>query len=220
MSPPVTADSEQDRRAGGRPGYKPTDEQRALVASLVTDGTALQAIAERIGVSPKTLRKHFSAELGMPRREAQAPLLEQHDAGQQPAPIGRPAFEPTMQQREDVRLCKCDDWSDDQIAQHLGLSRTTLLKYFAEELDYGVRHVRLVMMRSAMREVRSGNMSAFDRLAKLRGMLAPVDRLPGPEQPQPEAPPPEEEPLGKKERANRDALTAHEGTSWGNILKH
>lgn len=211
-SGPVTEQKARER-AGGRPEYKPTDEQRALVVDLVAKGTPKATIAAQLKLAPKTLRKHFAAELQAPRVERQGLLLEQA-APSSSAPGGRPEFEPTYRQREDVRLWKCADWSDDRIARALGISRNTLLKHFVEELENGVDQVLTRAYRATLREVEAGNMSAVDRLLKLRGMLSPTEKLPTPD----EAVPAEPEP-GKKEKANRDAMTAHEGTTWGHILK-
>ena len=49
--------------------------------------------------------------------------------------------------RQDVRLFKADNWSDDRIARRLGISRTTLLKHFAEELESGADQERQEALR-------------------------------------------------------------------------
>ena len=47
-----------------RPKFNPTTEQRLLVKSLAGVGIKHEDIARKVGVrSPKTLRKHFRAEL-------------------------------------------------------------------------------------------------------------------------------------------------------------
>jgi hypothetical protein len=47
-----------------RPKFKPTGEQRNLVKSMAGMGIRHEEIARKIGISsPKTLRKHFRAEL-------------------------------------------------------------------------------------------------------------------------------------------------------------
>lgn len=206
------------QRTGGRPEYKPTDEQRATVRRFVDDKVTRAAIAKALGISPVTLRKHFGAELGRPPLVA---VDRQRDldfdgppAPKTVPPPGRPEYEPTWREREDVRLFKADDWSDDRIARRLGISRNTLLKHFADELEDGADQVRAAVLRNLMRESNGGSVSASDRLMKLPGMVAPLERLPTPP-----ADPPEADPqLGKKEKANREALTAAQGTSWGQIL--
>lgn len=47
----------------GRPPFKPTDDQREQVEAYVSYGATHEEIAELIGVTPKTLRAHFRAEL-------------------------------------------------------------------------------------------------------------------------------------------------------------
>lgn len=214
--PPVTDVSEQKEadRKGGRPEYKPTDAQRALVRQLVGEKVAKGEIAKRLGVSPVTMRKHFAAELGQ-EAATDTPLLAldgAHRTAPTPASPGRPAFEPSYRQREDVRLLKADDWSDERIARYLGISRNTLLAHFGEELEDGADRVRAQVLRDLKMASAKGNSAASDRLLKLSGMLNPAQQLPVPD-----APPPEPV-LGKKEQANRDAQTAHQGTSWGQIL--
>jgi|SRR5579871_3300193 len=47
-----------------RPKLDPTPQQRRLVKSMAAMGTPQEHIARKIGIrSPKTLRKHFRAEL-------------------------------------------------------------------------------------------------------------------------------------------------------------
>lgn len=54
--------SPQNKRRG-RPRFEPTDEQRGMVRAYVECGYGEVDIARRIGVSEKTLRKHFAAQL-------------------------------------------------------------------------------------------------------------------------------------------------------------
>jgi hypothetical protein len=49
-----------------RPRLNPSTEQRRLVKSMAAMGTPHEDIAKKIGIrSPKTLRKHFRAELDL-----------------------------------------------------------------------------------------------------------------------------------------------------------
>lgn len=213
--PPVTGVSERKEgdRKGGRPEYKPSDDERALVKQLVGEGVVRSTIAKRLGVSPVTMRKHFAPELGRDAAAA-APDLLSFDGAAPPAKpaLGRPAFEPNYRQRDDVRLLKADDWSDERIARYIGISRNTLLEHFAEELEDGADRVRAQVLRDLKLASSKGNSAAADRLLKLSGMLHPAERLPVPDTPTPEPA------VGKKEQANRDAQTAHQGTSWSQIL--
>ena len=54
-----------------RPRFHPSDEQRRQVKSMAAFGMRETEIARLIGIrSPKTLRKHFRAELGRGAAEA------------------------------------------------------------------------------------------------------------------------------------------------------
>lgn len=218
--PRVTGVSEQKprSRAGGRPEYKPTDEQRSQVRELVGKDTPRSEIAKAIGVSPTTLRKHFAAELGEKVDQAgQLDLTEPHKPASTPSPEpGRPEFEPTWRMREDVKLCKADNWSDDRIARLLGVSRNTLLKYFAPELDQGADLVRIQVLRDLKMASGKGSRPAAEAILNLPGMVAPLEQLPTPEPD--EAPAPDSERVGKKQQADRDAQAAHQGTTWSSLV--
>lgn len=207
-------------RAGGRPKYKPTDEQRSQVRELVaaTPKLTQREIAAKIGVSPVTLRKAFAAELA--EKVDQAGQL---DFDSQQAPVaaesavaapGRPEFEPTWRMREDVKLCKADNWSDERICRLLGIgSRTTLVKHFAAELEHGADLLRIKVLRGLDLAASKGSPGAAEKLLRLAGMVAPLSPVAPSDDEAPPAPK-----LGKKEQANRDAHTAHVGTSWSEIL--
>lgn len=53
----------EEARGRGRPSYKPTDSDRRLVSVLRGLGKPEQPIADALGISIKTLRKHFEYEL-------------------------------------------------------------------------------------------------------------------------------------------------------------
>lgn len=124
---------------------------------------------------------------------------------------GRKAFQVTAALRQDVESMKADGFSDERIAAQLGISRTTLLKHFARELEFGADKVRREMLANLRRMSRKNVAAAKALLAR------PTAAAPGPT-PLDEAQPAPA--LGKKEIANRDAQTAEVGTSWSGILKH
>ncbi len=205
----------------GRPEYKPTEEQRDQVRDLRAKRRTSQAIAQALGISRNTLRKYFAHELAgtidQVAREGEldftAPV---HQAAPATAPIGRPEYEPSQRDRDDVRLMKADDWSDDRIARRLGISRNTLLKHFAQELEDGADHVRQIALRNLMRASNNGNVGASNSLLRLSGLVPPPP-LPGQSQPHGEAPPQMPD-LGKKQLAKLDAQTAERGTSWSDLM--
>lgn len=191
-----------------------------------TPPAALTAIAAALKISANTLRKHFGAELAVAGSQAaaQLDLAGAHQpAASAPAPTtGRPEFEPNYRQREDVKLAKADNWSDDRIARFIGVSRTTLLKHFALELEWGVDQVRMQVLRDVKAAAGKGNRAAAEMMLNLPGMIGGTSVLPVPE-PDAETPEVSDAPthkvgLGKKEQARRDAQTAHQGTAWDRIV--
>lgn len=217
--PAVSVESEQKARpnAGGRPGYKPTAEARAIVVEMVGKDATRAEIAKRLEVSPVTLRKHFAAELGE-RRSADDGQLEltAAAAGAPPPPVGKPGappFEPDYVQKQEVILAKADNWSDERIASYLGISRNTLLKHFADELNRGADRLRMQLLKN-LKAASAKSPVAAEKMLKLPGMVAPLEKLPTPE---PEQPEPQ---LGQKAQRDRDAQTAHQGNSWGDLVKH
>jgi len=216
-------------RAGGRPEYKPTADQRARVRDLRSNGGRIGAIAKAIGLAPATLRKHFAEELQKPATPAapdqQLDLVGQHKPAAPPpvpaaaesVPPGRPPFEPTDRQRQDVKLCKAVGWSNEEIAAYIGVSRNTLAEHFVEELAHGVRVARVLMLRRLWAQVLGGNMTAFDRFSKLKGMVNPAD-LPDDFLDDDLEPEDDTAGLGKKEQANRAAVVAPpEGSPWAKL---
>lgn len=60
----------------GRPPYKPTDQDRAIVKNLVAAGTPEERICQCLdmsqGIDQETMRKHFARELKTAREEVTA----------------------------------------------------------------------------------------------------------------------------------------------------
>lgn len=203
-------------RAGGRPEYKPTDEQRETVRALVAAGVPKTEIAAKLGISRVTLRKHFGGELTRTTFAAPAQLDFAGPAPRAPIETGRPEFEPNYRQREDVKLWKADDWSDDRIATQLGIARNTLLKHFAQELTHGADLVRTRNLRNLQLAADKGSVAAINVLLRLSGTVPPA---PTPaQQPQPDEVAAPEERLGKKAQAKLEALTADQDTSWHDLM--
>lgn len=67
----VTPDPAPNFR-GGRPAYEPTDKERAMVKLLVAAGVVQARIAEALGTSEPTLRKHFHQEILLGKTEIDA----------------------------------------------------------------------------------------------------------------------------------------------------
>lgn len=59
----------------GRREMEPTDEQREKVRVLKAGGMTNEAIAEAIGISEPTLRKHFASEMDLATAKVRAEML-------------------------------------------------------------------------------------------------------------------------------------------------
>lgn len=120
--------------------------------------------------------------------------------------MGRPAFEPTEEQREEVAIAAGGGMSHERIALALGIDRGTLEKHFEAELAGGAYRKRLDQVVAMYRAGMKGNVAAQKAYLALEpGLAAPPAEKPA-------------EPLGKKEQKNKDATTAHVGTSWEDDL--
>ena len=112
---------------------------------------------------------------------------------------------------------RASDMNVEDIAARVGLSEPTLRKYYFRELGDGPALAKALVLEALFEKAKGGNVSAarlmLDQFAK--GETAP----PMPRQTV-EAAPKKEPPLGKKAQANVDAVTAHEETGWGPLLKH
>lgn len=131
--------------------------------------------------------------------------------------MSRASFKATAAMRKSVELMKADGWSDERIAAQLGCSRPTLLKHFANELEFGADKVRREQLANLAKASRKGNVAAA------KALLARADVMPGGvsrTQSQADPDEPKSTPLGKKEQANLEAQNAAEGTTWATLIKH
>ncbi|KAF0102224.1 MAG: hypothetical protein FD144_2659 [Rhodospirillaceae bacterium] len=126
---------------------------------------------------------------------------------------GRPAFKPTRDQRSDVEIMKADGWSNERIALQLRISRPTLEKAFANELQYGRDTVQLENLKS-LRKMAKKNASA-NRQLNDRLDLAATRRPDGGDEP---PAPTKETKLGKKELQQIAAETPDTSTEMGELL--
>lgn len=124
--------------------------------------------------------------------------------------MARPEFAATPKLRRQVAIAAGAGMSHEEIGIAIGCSRNTLEKHFEFELSEGALKRRLDVVQALHRAALKGNVAA----AKLYLAGSPQPAVP----PLPDEPV-EEEKLGKKERADRDAKTAAEGTTWSEIIK-
>jgi hypothetical protein len=136
---------------------------------------------------------------------------------------GRPRFEATPEIANKIRLGLALGWSNDRIANGVGISAATLKRYFRAELktrDLARDQLDLRRFELLMAEANKGNVGAIKELGK---MLERNDQMVAGRkfQDAQDAPPREkpEKPLGKKEAAQKAAETAGgEGSLWGSDL--
>lgn len=98
--------------------------------------------------------------------------------------------------------------SQEQIGEYLQMDVKTLRKYFSRELDHGATLLEGLAMQVLVKRMLDGSVSAAKQVMTVAGLRS------APKATKPEARKPE--PLGKKERLNRDAKVA--SGDWGDIL--
>ncbi len=131
---------------------------------------------------------------------------------------GRPPYQPTESDRNKIKLLLALGWSNERVANGVGISPATLKRYFRAELkERDAMRDRLEARRFeiAMEQANGGNIGALRELGRLieRSDLMTIPPKPA------TAPEQRDEKLGKKERAVRDAQTAHENNSWGSLIQ-
>lgn len=98
--------------------------------------------------------------------------------------------------------------SQEQIAEYLRMDVKTLRKYFSRELDHGATLLEGLAMQVLVKRMLDGSVSAAKQVMAVAGLRS------APKTAKPDAKKPE--PIGKKERLNRDAKVA--SGDWGDIL--
>lgn len=125
---------------------------------------------------------------------------------------GRPEHVPTTATRKKVAAAAGGGMPHEDIALGLGISKTTLEKYYAHEISTGAYAKRLEVVNAMHKAAKKGNVAAQKAYLALDPKLAAPPLSLGDEQHSKE---PE---LGKKAQANADATTAGQGGEWGDLL--
>jgi len=99
--------------------------------------------------------------------------------------------------------------SEEVIADLLGISRGTLRKHFARELEHGRMRVLADNLERLDRAASKGNVAAAKALVARKDVTPPSVPMPA-----------GREKLGKKEEADIAAQTAEQGTGWANLIRH
>ena len=122
---------------------------------------------------------------------------------------GRPAHVPTDDSRNMVESLSGFGIPQDEIARLVGVDPKTLRFHYADQIELGgikaTAKVAQNLFTMACKPTREGLSAAIFWL-KVRAGWSEY------------APKRVEEPLGKKESAERDALTAGDGTEWGQLV--
>lgn len=87
----------------------------------------------------------------------------------------RPAYQPSADDREDVREWAHNGVANIVIAQRLGIHRKTLVKHFNDELDLGRAEAMAKCMEALMYKVGIGNVPAIRLWLQLRREAAEMD---------------------------------------------
>ena len=128
-------------------------------------------------------------------------------------PAGRPAHEPTDKLRAEVETLAAFGIPQEDISRVLGIDPKTLRLHYADQLELGsikaTAKVAQNLFTMACKPTREGLQAAIFWLRVRAGWSEYAPR-----------PPRErvEEPLGKKETAQREALTAGDGTEWARLV--
>lgn len=107
------------KKSGKR--HVPTAESCRQVCEWIANGDNLKEVGEKLGTSPRTVRKYYSKQLEnyVPEQRSTVPPYQVSD-----------------KDREIVEGLCLVGLSRDKIAKNIGVSRTTLEKYYREELDH------------------------------------------------------------------------------------
>ena len=123
---------------------------------------------------------------------------------------GRPSHEPTDETRNMVESLSGFGIPQDEIARLVGIDPKTLRFHYVDQIELGsikaTAKVAQNLFTMACKPTREGLSAAIFWLKVRAGWseYAPRPRV--------------EEPLGKKEAAERDALTAGTGSEWGQLV--
>jgi hypothetical protein len=120
---------------------------------------------------------------------------------------GRPSHHPTAEDRRMVEVLRGFGIPLEGICHSVGITKPTLLKHYAQELDVGAAKLEANLIGKLMRLSQGSDGTALKAtmfmLCCRFGWSRYAPRL--------EAP-------GKKEQADIDAQTAHETSDWGSLV--
>lgn len=134
-------------------------------------------------------------------------------------PRGRKRHKRLPQLAEKIAVLRGAGLTVEEIGARIGLSAPTLSKYYFRELESGAKLAQAVLAEAMWEKAKGGNVAAARYIREEFKKGEPA--IPAARQRQTSTPaPPADTPLGKKAQAEVAAKGAHEGTGWGELLKH
>lgn len=129
---------------------------------------------------------------------------------------GRPSHTPNARTKDEVELAAAVGLAHEDIANSLGISRSTLEKYYTYELSTGAYNRRLKWHGMLEKSAAKGNVAAQKALLVTKPHWAPPPLVTSaPEEAEKTAKPAK---LGIKEQRQLEARTAAQGTGWSGLL--
>jgi len=193
-----------------RPAFCPTQAQRDQVIEWIAAKVPIEGMARRLGLAPKTFRKHFAAQLGI------APPVGEDLFVEPTGPDPRPKVEgyrPTSDVRQLVEILVGADISKHEIARKIGISVEMLEQHFADELDMGIAKCGGDVIVQLYRSATGGNVSAMKLYLMLSKQRSAEER----DRDRPR-PPVEVMNTGKKEVAQLQSNNAVAGTKFEGLI--
>lgn len=218
----MTDDFDAGAQKKGRPEFVPCPATLEAARSAAAAGKADEAIADEIGVSVPTLRKHCAEALASGRAEIQPTLFVQPDVSAQPTPEkakrGRKRYVPFSNDRARVRQMAAAGIPHKVIAAKLAISEPTLRRAFADDLAEAEASAKADIIESLHRQMVAGSTAAAKALKDMidEATLADAARRLGVPAPKKEA---ERETQGKKASATRNAEKLVKDGKWAQLLQ-
>ena len=127
--------------------------------------------------------------------------------------MARKAHKPTAASRRRVTIAAGGGMTHEAIAQVLRIDAKTLRKHYEAELASGANERRVQVLETLFAQARKGSTSAARLYLRNEPQFEALGSgaIEGGDEGKPE-------PVGKKEQANRDAVTAADGTPWDELI--
>lgn len=129
---------------GGRPPHTPTKKTRALAQRLAEEGASLESMAQALGISTPTLRKHYDVAV-------------------------KAVHERTPDTERKVRQMVLGGYTQDQIAMALGVCPKLLRQRYADLIDELIPQIIGGIGGTLMQQAQRGNVAACIFILKTRG---------------------------------------------------